>query len=93
MLAVSILRYVKVRFTNPLLIFISIELDLSKFLLPLFTFVCSSLDVFGQYIHRLFNLSMVLRLKMSSLVKLDPVSSLINVPGVILLWILVAYVD
>ena len=33
-----------------------------KFLLPLYTFVCSGLDVFVRYIHRLFKLSMVLRL-------------------------------
>jgi len=33
-----------------------------KFLLPLYTFVCSGLDVFVRYIHRLFKLSIVLRL-------------------------------
>jgi len=33
-----------------------------KFLFPLFTFVCSGLDVFVRYIHRLFKLSIVLRL-------------------------------
>ena len=32
------------------------------FLLPLYTFVCSGLDVLVRYIHRLFKLSMVLRL-------------------------------
>ena len=33
-----------------------------NFLLPLYTFVCSGFDVFVWYIHRLFKLSMVLRL-------------------------------
>jgi hypothetical protein len=34
-----------------------------KSLASLPTFVCSSLDALAQYIHRLFKLSMVLRLK------------------------------
>ena len=47
-------------------------------MLPLFMLICSGLDVFNWYIHRLYKLSMVLRLKWPSLIKLDMVSSLVN---------------
>ena len=49
-------------------------------MLPLFLLVCSGLGVSTLCIHRLFELSVVLRLKQPSLIKLDMVSSLVNEP-------------
>ena len=62
MLAVSLLGGAKVRFTNPLPMFISQMNSACKIMLPLFLFFCSGLGVFLRYFHRLFKLSMVLRL-------------------------------